>query len=156
MGKTWDIGEVAELTGLAPSALRHYEREGLLHPAGRAGGRRFYDATGLRQLATIDHWQRAGLTLREMSELFHRDAGDVARMKELALIRIAELDRLIAHATQVREMLSHTTVCTHQRMDECPEYRKHIDAAVEQLLGGDLRDQPPPLQPMRRPTRADQ
>ena len=35
-----DIGEVAAATGLAPSALRHYEVKGLIRPAGRHGLRR--------------------------------------------------------------------------------------------------------------------
>ena len=36
------ITEVGEATGLQSSALRYYEREGLIEPAGRASGRRLY------------------------------------------------------------------------------------------------------------------
>ena len=36
------IGELARRTGVAPSALRYYERIGLLSPTGRAGRRRCY------------------------------------------------------------------------------------------------------------------
>jgi DNA-binding transcriptional MerR regulator len=36
------IGELARRTGVATSALRYYERIGLLSPARRAGGKRHY------------------------------------------------------------------------------------------------------------------
>ena len=45
------ISEVAGRTGLAPSALRFYERRGLLKPVGRAGGKRTYSPFAVVQVA---------------------------------------------------------------------------------------------------------
>lgn len=60
------IGQVAERAGLAVSALRHYEAQGLL-VAGRDGtGRRVYPRAVLRRLAFIRAGQTVGLTLAEI------------------------------------------------------------------------------------------
>ena len=63
------IGELARRTGLASSALRYYERVGLLSPAGRAGGRRHYGASSAERVALIQLCQDAGFTLREIRAL---------------------------------------------------------------------------------------
>lgn len=60
------IGQVAERAGLAVSALRHYEAQGLL-AAGRDGAdRRVYPRAVLRRLAFIRAGQTVGLTLAEI------------------------------------------------------------------------------------------
>lgn len=62
------IGQVAERSGSAVSALRHYEAEGLL-AAGRDGaGRRVYPRAVLRRLAFIRAGQTCGLTLAEVRQ----------------------------------------------------------------------------------------
>lgn len=62
------IGQVAERSGLAVSALRHYETQGLL-VAGRDGAdRRVYPRAVLRRLAIIRAGQTVGLTLAEIRE----------------------------------------------------------------------------------------
>ena len=47
------IGELARATGLAPSAIRFYEEEGLLPEARRLSGRRVFDDTALTHLTEI-------------------------------------------------------------------------------------------------------
>jgi DNA-binding transcriptional MerR regulator len=47
------IGEVARRAGIAPSAIRYYERLGLLPTPPRVGGKRRYDATALEWLSRI-------------------------------------------------------------------------------------------------------
>ena len=61
-----DISELSALTGLAPSALRFYERRGLLTPIGRAGGKRVYRAGAVQQVALIDLLKISGFTLPEI------------------------------------------------------------------------------------------
>lgn len=90
--RRFDIAEIAALAGLQPSALRHYDHEGLLRPAGRVGGRRVYDKDGLRQLAAIDFWQEAGFTLPEIARLLNDTSGSVNEAKVVAADRIAEID----------------------------------------------------------------
>jgi MerR family redox-sensitive transcriptional activator SoxR len=60
------VGEVAHRSGFAPSALRYYEREGLLTAARSAGGQRRYERQVLRRLAFIRAARNIGLSLEEI------------------------------------------------------------------------------------------
>src|SRR5438132_10465291 len=55
------IGEVARLSGKAPSAIRYYEEVGLVEAPERVSGRRRYPRACVRTLAVIETAQRAGL-----------------------------------------------------------------------------------------------
>jgi len=57
------IGELARRTGVATSALRYYERMGLLSPAERVGQRRHYLPSSAERVALIRLCQDAGFTL---------------------------------------------------------------------------------------------
>jgi MerR family redox-sensitive transcriptional activator SoxR len=62
------IGELAERSGVAPSALRYYETQGLI-PSTRSGGnQRRYERATLRRVAFVRSAQRVGLTLDEIRE----------------------------------------------------------------------------------------
>lgn len=60
------IGQVAERTGLATSAIRYYEEKGLLFPSRAAGGQRRYERSALRRLSFVMIAQRVGLSLDEI------------------------------------------------------------------------------------------
>jgi MerR family redox-sensitive transcriptional activator SoxR len=60
------IGEVAARSGVAPSALRFYEREGLVEAARTDGNQRRYDRAVLRRIAFIQAGRAAGVTLAEI------------------------------------------------------------------------------------------
>ena len=60
------IGEVAERSGLAASAIRFYERRGLIHAERTPGDQRRFRRDVLRRLAFIRIAQRVGLTLDEI------------------------------------------------------------------------------------------
>jgi MerR family transcriptional regulator, redox-sensitive transcriptional activator SoxR len=60
------IGEVAERSGLAASAIRFYERRGLVHAERTDSGQRRFRRDVLRRLAFIRIAQRVGLTLEEI------------------------------------------------------------------------------------------
>jgi MerR family transcriptional regulator, redox-sensitive transcriptional activator SoxR len=62
------IGEVAERTGVSPSALRFYEMEGLVTTTRSAGGQRRYLRSTLRRVAFIRVAQRVGLSLDEIRQ----------------------------------------------------------------------------------------
>lgn len=65
------IGEVAELTGLAPSAIRFYEQSGLLPAAERgANGYRSYPDTALDRLRLIQMAQSLGFSLDILRTVF--------------------------------------------------------------------------------------
>jgi MerR family redox-sensitive transcriptional activator SoxR len=60
------IGEVAERAGVATSALRFYEREGLIESTRTSGGQRRYHRDVLRRIAFVRAAQRVGLTLDDI------------------------------------------------------------------------------------------
>ena len=62
------VGEVAERSGFAPSALRFYEREGLVTATRTAGGQRRYERSVLRRLAFVRAARNIGLSLEEIKE----------------------------------------------------------------------------------------
>lgn len=61
------VGEVARRSGFAPSALRFYERQGLLRSTRTAGGQRRYERSVLRRLAFIRAARNIGLSLDEVA-----------------------------------------------------------------------------------------
>jgi MerR family transcriptional regulator, redox-sensitive transcriptional activator SoxR len=60
------VGQVAERSGHSVSALRYYEREGLITATRNEGGHRRFDPGVLRRLAFIRAAQHVGLTLDEI------------------------------------------------------------------------------------------
>lgn len=65
-GEVLAIGELAARSGIAPSALRFYESEGLIRAFRSDGGRRLYEREVLRRVAFIRVAQRIGLSLAEI------------------------------------------------------------------------------------------
>jgi MerR family redox-sensitive transcriptional activator SoxR len=63
------VGEVARRSGFAPSALRYYEREGLIRADRSDGGQRRYQRLVLRRLAFIRAARHVGLSLDEVREV---------------------------------------------------------------------------------------
>jgi MerR family redox-sensitive transcriptional activator SoxR len=61
------IGEVAERSGLATSAIRFYERQGLVHAERTLSGQRRFRRDVLRRIAFVRIAQRVGLTLEEIA-----------------------------------------------------------------------------------------
>lgn len=60
------IGALSDRTGVATSALRYYEAEGLIHAARSPGGQRRYPRDTLRRVSFIRIAQQVGLTLEEI------------------------------------------------------------------------------------------
>jgi MerR family redox-sensitive transcriptional activator SoxR len=61
------IGALSERTGVATSALRFYEAEGLLHAARTDGGQRRYARPALRRVSFLRVAQQVGLSLSEIA-----------------------------------------------------------------------------------------
>ena len=129
------IGELARRTGVATSALRYYERVGLLSPAGRAGGQRHYQPSSAERVALIRLCQDAGFTLAEIGRLLAawgkggRDWGRLAEQKT------AELDARIADARRAKKLIDHALDCPHRDLLACPNFRSAIEARLERSGG---------------------
>lgn len=60
------IGDVADRTGLAVSAIRHYEAEGLVHPDRTAAGQRRFERSDIRRISFVMIAQGLGFSLSEI------------------------------------------------------------------------------------------
>ncbi|MEP6855194.1 MAG: MerR family transcriptional regulator, partial [Pedococcus sp.] len=60
------VSQVAERSGFAASALRYYEKQGLLDATRTTGGQRRYARSVLRRLAFIRAASNVGLSLEEI------------------------------------------------------------------------------------------
>ncbi|MFG2165491.1 redox-sensitive transcriptional activator SoxR [Micromonospora chersina] len=65
---TLTIGQLAERSGVAPSALRYYERLGLIRAERTGGNQRRYARTELRRVAFVRISQQVGVSLEEIRE----------------------------------------------------------------------------------------
>jgi MerR family redox-sensitive transcriptional activator SoxR len=134
------ISEVANRVGLQASAIRYYERIGLLPPAQRMSGQRRYDATALYRLAIIQLARRLGFTLDEIRQLFF-GFRNVTRASErwqtLSRKKLAELDGLMVGIKTVRRFLKKMTQnCRCDTLEQCGKeiFRSGcVDAAVKTL-----------------------
>jgi MerR family redox-sensitive transcriptional activator SoxR len=68
MGPKLTIGAVSERTGVATSALRYYEAEGLISATRSEGGQRRYTRDVIRRVSFILVAQQVGLSLDEIRE----------------------------------------------------------------------------------------
>jgi MerR family transcriptional regulator, redox-sensitive transcriptional activator SoxR len=117
------ISEVARQVGLQPSAIRYYERIGLLPRAPRVSGQRRYDTTALYRLAIIHRARQLGFTLSEIQHLFF-GFRDITRPSErwrtLSQRKLAELDHLMDGIKAVRGVLKKMmTKCRCDTLDQC-------------------------------------
>jgi MerR family transcriptional regulator, redox-sensitive transcriptional activator SoxR len=60
------IGELAARSGVAPSALRYYEKLGLIRATRTGGNQRRYERAELRRVAFIRIAQQVGVSLEEI------------------------------------------------------------------------------------------
>ena len=120
----FSIGEIAQKAGIAPSAIRYYERIGLLSPAERVGGKRRYDETILRKLGVIRMARQAGLTIADIQTLineFPHDTPASKRWQTVATRKIPQLEKQIQNLQKMKSYLEETLNCQCATLDECGE-----------------------------------
>jgi MerR family transcriptional regulator, copper efflux regulator len=128
------IEEVARRFGVRASALRYYERRGLLEPTVRRAGRRWYGQAELRRLAIIGFWQRSGLlSLEEIADILGGPSQNRG-WKQIVSDRREALDAQIKQMTVARDYLEHLLTCPRDHsLDGCP----HFEAAIRGAHGTD-------------------
>ena len=118
------IGDVGRLVGLRPSAIRFYERQGLLPPPRRINGRRRYDPSVLDRLKVVRMAQAAGFTVAEIRQLvagFPAEVPASERWRPLAQRKRAELDALIAEALAMQQRLAALEGCACPTLTDCAQ-----------------------------------
>ena len=116
------ISEVARRAALRPSAIRYYEKLGILPPALRKSGQRRYDEAVLYRLAVIQQARRTGFTLDEIRQLFfgfRRDTPASQRWKKMSRQKSAELDEAMQQIKLMKALLQRFEHCGCDVLNEC-------------------------------------
>ncbi|WP_433762003.1 MerR family transcriptional regulator [Nocardia sp. CA-135398] len=132
-----DIAEVAARSGLAPSALRYYEKRGLIESDGRNGLRRTYRSDVLDRLALVSCARAAGFTLAQIARFLVATPADTELRRHM-VEKARQLDEDIARLTRMRDSLRHAATCTHRPLVECPDFKQTFGTVPERagLSGG--------------------
>ena len=123
MRKELTIGEVAARSGVAPSALRFYEAQGLIGAGRSDGNQRRYDRAVLRRVALIRAGRGAGIPLERIRAAL--DTLPTARTptrrdwERLSRGWREDLDRRIATLEAVRDRLTTCIGCGCLSIDKC-------------------------------------
>ena len=122
------IGEVAQRAGLQASAIRYYERLGLLPAPRRRGGRRQYTEDVLFRLRIIRFARDSGFTLREIHNLFARKPYS-ARLRRLARDKVVALEGVVERARLMQSLLKTALRCNCLTPEDCGRRLRLADRA---------------------------
>ncbi|MCK8484300.1 redox-sensitive transcriptional activator SoxR [Aliiroseovarius sp. S2029] len=132
------IGTLAKRTGLAVSAIRYYETQGLVAPERNAGGQRRFLRSDIRRLSFVMIAQKFGFTLDRIRDLLDRlPQSRTPTAKDWAEISQdfrTELDEQIAALTRLRDKLDGCIGCGCLSLDRCALYNPD-DIAAEKGAG---------------------
>jgi MerR family redox-sensitive transcriptional activator SoxR len=127
------IGELSERTGVAPSALRFYEQEGLIQATRSPGGQRRFHREVLRRVSFIRIAQRVGLSLDQIREsLASLPASRTPNKADWARLSQSwrpQLDDHIAVLQRLRDELTECIGCGCLSLRSCALYN-HDDVAA--------------------------
>ena len=132
--KLFTVGEIAARAGVATSALRFYEDEGLIHSERNAAGHRRYHADVLRRVAFVRTAQLVGLSLGDirsaLSSLPDHRTPTARDWERLARTWRPRLDDRIAVLTRMRDQLDECIGCGCLSLTSCGLWNPG-DAAAE-------------------------
>ena len=140
------IGEVAARSGLAPSAIRFYEAEGLIRADRTSSDRRVFPRHVLRRLAFISSAQRVGLSLKQVADALAGLPPDRAPTKaqwaQLSRRWRRDLDARIDDLERLRDDLTSCIGCGCLSLQTCRLFNTDDAAAsrgagARYLLGDD-------------------
>ena len=98
-------------SGLPASAIRFYERAGLLPKPVRDAGQRRYDVADLNRIAVLERAKACGFTLAEIGSLFNEQGSHSMKWRRLAAKKIAELDAAVQRIAAMKELLERDCRC---------------------------------------------
>ncbi|RKE18551.1 redox-sensitive transcriptional activator SoxR [Streptomyces sp. TLI_171] len=128
------IGQLAERSGLATSALRYYESLGLIHSARTTGNQRRYPRSTLRRIAFVRAAQQVGLSLDEVRTALARLPEDRApthrEWNSVATTWQSRIDRQIAELELMKAKLTGCIGCGCLSLTRCGLYNAGDRAAT--------------------------
>ena len=119
--ETLRIGELAAAVGLNASAIRYYERRGVIPEPDRTSGQRRYRPDAIARLRTIQAAQQAGLSLAEITQLLAgaEDGESAEVLRELAERRLPDVEALIVRARAMKTWLELAAECRCASLEIC-------------------------------------
>ena len=124
MSRELTVGQVAERSGLAVSALHFYETKGLIRSHRTSGNQRRYDRDVLRRLAIVRMAQELGIPLSEVAEALaqvpfgHVPSADDWR--KMSVLWYEKLDRRVTMLIRMRDELNGCIGCGCLSTTSCP------------------------------------
>jgi MerR family redox-sensitive transcriptional activator SoxR len=118
------IGVLARRTGLNASAIRYYERLGLLDQPHRVGGQRRYSEDIVHRVLLIRFAATMGFSLPEISIFLSGLRDDVPvgpRWRKLTGRKLEEVERSIERSLKLRTLLEHLLRCRCASLRVCIE-----------------------------------
>ncbi len=128
-----DIAEVAKRSGVPASALRYYERRGLIRSLAHDGARRRFAPSVLDQLALIALGQAAGFSLDEIRTMLTAEGGAQIDRRQLSA-KADQLDQAARRLRAVSSGLRHAAVCPAPSHAQCPSFQRLLKAAAAGAL----------------------
>lgn len=116
------IGAAAEALGIATSAIRFYERKGLIQPIGRVSGRRELDDQTITTLRFLKLAQSVGFTLSEVGQLLEIGFGNARHDKDWLTFlqsKRGAVKNQIQNLQRMDMMLKKFESCTCPTLDDC-------------------------------------
>lgn len=147
--KTISIGNLADRTGLAVSAIRYYEEMGLVHPERNAGGQRRFLKSDIRRLSFVLIAQKFGFSIEQIREQFDalpdRKTPNARDWRRISKTYRVELDEKIDTLTRMRDNLDGCIGCGCLSLTKCKLYNPDDKAVVKgtgpRYLMGDRSDE---------------
>lgn len=134
MSRDLSIGEIAARTGMAVSAVRFYESEGLIESTRTSGNQRRFSRDTLRRIGFVRAAQRVGLSLDEIREalvgLPTSRTPTRADWSRLSRAWRSRLDEQIARLEKLRDDLDSCIGCGCLSLDTCALYNPDDAAAA--------------------------
>ena len=118
---------------MAASALRYYDRKGLIHPLESEGARRKFAPEVLDQLALIALGQAAGFTLDEIRVML-TPGGEPKIDRTMLSAKADELERMVKRLKAMIEGLRHAAACPVPSHAACPSFQQLLKAAAAGAL----------------------
>lgn len=143
------IGELARRAGVATSALRFYESQGLISAVRTAGGQRRYRRADLRRVSFVLAGQRVGIPLADVKEMLDGlPAGRTPNKRDWARLSTSwrtRLEERIAALEVMRDRLTECIGCGCLSLRTCRLYNPQdgassLGAGPRYLLGDRPRD----------------
>lgn len=114
---TLAIGQVADKTGVAVSAIRYYEEIGLLETPDRVGGKRRFSIEAVGRISFVQRAKEVGFTLEQIGLILDDTGGE---WRDLLDGKVLELEERRSRLDTMIDLLGEMRECGCEAVATCP------------------------------------